>query len=117
MLLERGIVVSYGSIRRWAWKFGPKYARRLLRKQPRRSPNWSICSNSILNSVADAVDGTVEIHPLTTDFDVGLVDMPFAGNGAFAPIKARYTVTPADLLEVEFRRTRELLQFLRFRLA
>ena len=29
----------------------------------------------------------------------------------------RYTVTPADLLELEFRRTRGLLQCLRFRLA
>jgi len=42
MLLERGIVFSYGSIRRWAWKFGPKYARRLLRKQPRRDDIWHL---------------------------------------------------------------------------
>ena len=31
MLLERGIVVSYG----WGKKFGPEYARRLRRKPPR----------------------------------------------------------------------------------
>ena len=36
MLLERGIVVSYETIRRWAKKFGPDYARRLRRKQPSR---------------------------------------------------------------------------------
>jgi putative transposase len=42
MLLERGIVVSYETIRRWAWKFGPKYARRLLRKQPRRDDIWHL---------------------------------------------------------------------------
>ncbi len=29
MLLERGIVVSYETVRRWALKFGPAYARRL----------------------------------------------------------------------------------------
>lgn len=37
MLLERGIVVSYETIRRWGKKFGPAYARRLRRKQ--RSPH------------------------------------------------------------------------------
>ena len=34
MLLERGIAVSYETIRRWGKKFGPDYARRLRRKQP-----------------------------------------------------------------------------------
>jgi len=32
MLLERGVVVSYETIRRWAVKFGADYARRLKRK-------------------------------------------------------------------------------------
>jgi putative transposase len=36
MLLERGIVVSYETVRRWALKFGPDYARRLRRKTPSR---------------------------------------------------------------------------------
>ena len=36
MLLERGIAVSYETIRRWGKKFGPDYARRLRRKQPSR---------------------------------------------------------------------------------
>jgi putative transposase len=36
MLLERGIVVSYETVRRWALKFGPAYARRLRRKTPSR---------------------------------------------------------------------------------
>lgn len=34
MLLERGIVVSYETIRRWGRKCGPDYARHLRRKQP-----------------------------------------------------------------------------------
>jgi putative transposase len=33
MLLERGIVVSYETVRRWARKFGRDYARRLKRKR------------------------------------------------------------------------------------
>src|SRR3954451_4278885 len=34
MLLERGILVSCETVRRWALKFGPAYARRLRRKTP-----------------------------------------------------------------------------------
>ena len=37
MLLERGIVVSYETVRCWAKKFGPDYAGRLRRKPPRAS--------------------------------------------------------------------------------
>lgn len=42
LLLERGIVVSYETIRRWAKKFGPDYARRLRRKQARRDDIWHL---------------------------------------------------------------------------
>lgn len=40
MLLERGVAVSYETIRRWGKKFGPDYARRLRRKQPSRDDIW-----------------------------------------------------------------------------
>jgi putative transposase len=40
MLLERGIVVSYETIRCWAKKFGPDYAGRLQRKPPNASDIW-----------------------------------------------------------------------------
>ncbi|MBB3148536.1 putative transposase [Phyllobacterium trifolii] len=42
MLLERGIVVSYETIRRWGIKFGPDYARRLQRKQPSANDIWHL---------------------------------------------------------------------------
>jgi putative transposase len=42
MLLERAIVVSYETIRRWGKKFGPDYARRLRRKQPSRDDIWHL---------------------------------------------------------------------------
>jgi transposase-like protein len=42
MLLERGIVVSYETIRRWSKKFGPEYARRLRRKPPRPTDVWHL---------------------------------------------------------------------------
>ena len=42
MLLERGIGVSYETIRRWGKKFGPDYARRLRRKQPSSCEVWHL---------------------------------------------------------------------------
>jgi putative transposase len=40
MLLERGIVVSYETIRRWCRKFGAAYAKQLRRKKPSRKDIW-----------------------------------------------------------------------------
>jgi putative transposase len=42
MLLERGILVSYETVRRWALKFGPEYARRLRRKAPSPRDIWHL---------------------------------------------------------------------------
>jgi putative transposase len=42
MLLERGIIVSYETVRRWSLKFGPAYARRLRRKTPSRRDIWHL---------------------------------------------------------------------------
>jgi len=42
MLLERGIVVSYETVRRWAKKFGRDYARRLRRKRPNLRDIWHL---------------------------------------------------------------------------
>lgn len=42
MLLERGIAVSYETVRRWALKFGRAYARRLKRRRPGRRSIWHL---------------------------------------------------------------------------
>jgi len=42
MLLERGIVVSYETIRRWGRKFGLVYAKQLRRKKPSRNDIWHL---------------------------------------------------------------------------
>src|ERR671920_1358083 len=42
LLLERGIAVSYETVRRWALKFGPAYVRRLRRKTPSRRDIWHL---------------------------------------------------------------------------
>ena len=42
MLLERGIEVSYGTLRRWVAKFGPVIARGLRRRQARPGRIWRL---------------------------------------------------------------------------
>ncbi len=41
-LLARGVIVSYETIRCWAKKFGPVYARRLRRKAPNHTDVWHL---------------------------------------------------------------------------
>jgi putative transposase len=42
LLAERGLEVSYETIRRWVLKFGRCYARRLRRFRPRPDDRWHI---------------------------------------------------------------------------
>jgi len=42
MLAERGIDVSYETVRRWALKFGRIYADRIRRRRPRPSDRWHL---------------------------------------------------------------------------
>jgi putative transposase len=40
LLAERGIIVSYETIRQWCQKFGPDYARKLKRREGRLGDHW-----------------------------------------------------------------------------
>jgi len=51
MLLERGVLVSYETVRRWAIKFGPEYARRLRRKTPSPRDIWHL--DEVVITIAD----------------------------------------------------------------
>ena len=42
ILAERGIVVSYETVRRWCMKFGATFADRLRRRRPRPGDKWHI---------------------------------------------------------------------------
>src|SRR3954464_5854479 len=42
LLAERGLAVSYETVRRWVLKFGPGFARRLRRSRPRPSDRWHL---------------------------------------------------------------------------
>jgi putative transposase len=42
MMLERGVVVSYETIRRWCAKFGQAYANQLRRRRSRPGDTWHL---------------------------------------------------------------------------
>src|SRR5436190_18196317 len=42
LLAERGLDISYETVRRWVLKFGPLIARRLRRGRPRPSAQWHL---------------------------------------------------------------------------
>ncbi|MCA9474144.1 MAG: IS6 family transposase [Nitrospira sp.] len=42
LLAERGIIVTYESVRRWCLKFGPAYARRLKKRQGQLGDAWHL---------------------------------------------------------------------------
>jgi len=47
LLAERGIEVSYETVRRWVLKFGPAFARELRRRRPRPSSQWHLDEMSV----------------------------------------------------------------------
>src|ERR1700740_1135160 len=42
LLAERGLDISYETVRRWGLKFGPAIARRLRQRRPRPSDRWHL---------------------------------------------------------------------------
>ena len=42
LLAERGLDISYETVRSWVLKFGPVIARRLQRRRPRPSDRWHL---------------------------------------------------------------------------
>ena len=42
LLAERGIIVTYESVRQWFLKFGPAYARRLNKRQGKLGDAWHL---------------------------------------------------------------------------
>ena len=42
LLAERGVIVSYETIRQWSWKFGADYARKLKLREGRLGDTWHL---------------------------------------------------------------------------
>ena len=69
LLAERGIIVSYETIRPWCGTFGPDDARRLKRRQGRLGDTW------FLDAVFVAINGQRQYLWRAVDQDGDLIDL------------------------------------------
>src|SRR5215204_2472377 len=57
LVAERGLDISYETVRRWVLKFGRLYARNLRRSRPRPSTTWHLDEMAVLIPLALASGG------------------------------------------------------------
>ena len=69
LLAERGIVVTYETIRRWCTKFGLEYVRRLIRRQGRLGDTW------FLDEVFVTINGERQYLWRAVDQDGDVIDI------------------------------------------
>ena len=69
LMLERGVVVSYETIRRWCAKFGQAYANQLRRRRARPGDKWH------LDEVFLRINGTLHYLWLAVDQDGNVLDV------------------------------------------
>src|SRR5271155_4366783 len=48
LLAERGLDVSYETVRRWVLKFGPMFARELRHRRPRPTAQWHLDEMAVM---------------------------------------------------------------------
>jgi putative transposase len=53
LLTERGVIVSYESIRQWCRKFGPDYAKKLRKRQGRLGDTWFMDEANIVTVLGE----------------------------------------------------------------
>ena len=83
LLAERGIIVSYETVRQWCGKFGPDYARQLKRRQGRLGDTW------FLDEVFVTINGQRQYLWRAVDQDGDLIDIlvqPPSGRACSAEI-------------------------------
>jgi DDE domain len=69
MMAQRGVLVSYETIRAWCRTFGPVYAEGLRRRQPRRGDRWH------LDEVFLTINGTRQYLWRAVDQDGNVLDI------------------------------------------
>src|SRR5918912_1413940 len=90
LLAERGIELSYETVRRWVVKFGPLFARNLRRLRPRPAGTWHLDEMVTLSakSGGDLLQGSKARHPrLGARYRIQPAHHPRLG--------ARYRIQPA----------------------
>ena len=69
LMLERGVMVSYETVRRWCAKFGQAYANQLRRRRPRLGDKWH------LDEVFIRINGTQHYLWRAVDQDGNVLDV------------------------------------------
>jgi putative transposase len=69
LLAERGIIVSYETIRRWCQKFGPDYSRKSKRREGRLGDHW------YLDEVFIRINGQQQYLWRAVDQDGDVIDI------------------------------------------
>ena len=69
LLAERGITVTYETVRQWCRKFGPAYARKLKKRQGRLGATWH------LDEVCVSIQGEPQYLWRAVDQDGDTIDM------------------------------------------
>jgi putative transposase len=84
LLAQRGITVSYESVRLWCKKFGPKFARRLKRKHQGYGDSFYV------DEVFVKINGKQEHLLRAVDPDDGVVDVLLQTRSDGAAAKAKH---------------------------
>src|SRR5262245_57453402 len=79
LLAERGILVSFETIRQWCRKFGPGYAQRLKRRQGRLGDIW------YLDELFVRINGQQQYLWRAVDQDSDVIDEKAINDQAFCP--------------------------------
>ncbi|MER5359518.1 IS6 family transposase [Streptomyces sp. NPDC002785] len=69
LMLERGVIVSYETVRRWCLKFGQQYANGLRRRRPQPGDKWH------LNEVFIKINGAQKYLWRAVDQDGNMLDI------------------------------------------
>jgi len=88
ILAERGVIVSYETIRQWCARFGPLYANKLRKRQGRAGDVWHLDDINIViiggqrrylwravDQDADVIDILARLRLRPTSPEVALVDL------------------------------------------
>jgi putative transposase len=65
LLAERGIIVSYETIRQWCEIFGPDYARKSKRREGRLGDHWHLVRSSFELTANSGIYGVPSIRMVT----------------------------------------------------
>src|ERR1700724_707730 len=79
LLAERGVDVSYETVRRWVLKFGPVVARRLRERRPRRASGGTWMRWSFASPASGCICGVPSItraRSSTYWFSAGAISAP-----------------------------------------